>query len=173
MTAPDVPTATVSVAIGQWAVAGSPSKIRTLLGSCVGVVLYHRDARVGGLAHVVLPRSRGAVDHPGKYADTAIPALIADLDRALRGKAAGRLVAKLAGGASMFTLGGSASATGSASPALNVGRMNQEAVEQILAALRIPIVARDLGGETGRHVTLDTATGLIVIRTPGADEKEL
>ncbi|MDR3619299.1 MAG: chemotaxis protein CheD [Paludisphaera borealis] len=168
--APDA-AATVSVAIGQWAVAGSPSKIRTLLGSCVGVVLYDRGARVGGLAHIVLPRSRGAVDHPGKYADTAIPALIADLDRALRGKSAGRLVAKLAGGASMFTLGGSAPA--SASPTLNIGRMNQEAVEQILGALRIPIVARDLGGETGRHVTLDTATGLVVVRTPGADEKEL
>ncbi|APW61586.1 chemotaxis protein CheD [Paludisphaera borealis] len=164
--APDA-AATVSVAIGQWAVAGSPSKIRTLLGSCVGVVLYDRGARVGGLAHVVLPRSRGAVDHPGKYADTAIPALIADLDRALRGKSAGRLVAKLAGGASMFTLGPSAN------PTMNIGRSNQEAVEQILADLRIPIIARDLGGETGRHVTLDTATGLVVVRTPGADEKEL
>jgi len=167
-TAPDAP-ATVSVAIGRWAVAGSPSKIRTLLGSCVGVVLYDRGARVGGLAHIVLPSSRGVVEHPGKYADTAIPALIADLDRALRGKAAGRLVAKLAGGASMFTLGPSASAN----PSMNIGRSNQEAVERILGALRIPVVARDLGGETGRHVTLDTATGLVVVRTPGADEKEL
>jgi chemotaxis protein CheD len=51
--------------------------------------------------------------------------------------------------------------------------MNQEAVEQILADRRIPIVARDLGGETGRHVTLDLATGLVVVRSPGAGEKEL
>ncbi len=162
--------AAVSVAIGQWAVAASPSKIRTLLGSCVGVILYDRAGRVGGLAHVVLPNSRGAVDHPGKYADTAIPGLIADLG-ALRGKSAGRLVAKLTGGASMFTLGAASASPSSA--IMNIGRTNQEAVEQILSALHIPVIARDLGGATGRHVTLDTATGLVLVRSPGAVEKEL
>lgn len=167
--------ATVSVPIGQWAVAGSPVKIRTLLGSCVGVVLYDRGARVGGLAHIVLPSSRGSTEHPGKYADTAIPALIADLERAMRGKAADRLIAKLVGGASMFTLGPATPSPSppTANPTRNIGKLNQEAVEQILADRRIPIVARDLGGETGRHVTLDTATGLVLVRTPGADEKEL
>jgi chemotaxis protein CheD len=172
MPAPDA-SATVSVAIGQWAVAAAPTKIRTLLGSCVGIILYDRAARVGGLAHIVLPRSRGAVDHPGKYADTAVPALIADLERTLRGKAAGRLVAKLAGGASMFALGAGSNSAESANPTRNIGRMNQEAVEQILADLRIPILARDLGGETGRHVTLDTATGLVLVRTPGTADREL
>ena len=58
-----IPRAIVSVAIGQWAVAAAPAKIRTLLGSCVGVVLYDRVAKLGGLAHVVLPSSRG-VDRP-------------------------------------------------------------------------------------------------------------
>ena len=83
----------VSVAIGQWAVAAAPAKVRTLLGSCVGVVLYDRAAKLGGLAHIVLPSARGAVDHPGKYADTAIPALIADFDRRLGGKVRARLIA--------------------------------------------------------------------------------
>ena len=54
---------------------------------------------------------------------------------------------------------------------MNIGRTNQEAVEQILSDLRIPVVARDLGGETGRHVTLDTATGLVLVRAPGAGRK--
>ena len=82
------PSEIVSVPMGRWAVAAAPSQIRTLLGSCVGVVLHDRAARIGGVAHIVLPDSRGAADHPGKYADTAIPALIADLDR-LRGRKAG------------------------------------------------------------------------------------
>ena len=56
------------------------------LGSCVGVVLYDRTARLGGLAHIVLPKAHGTVDHPGKYADTAIPALIAEFDRGLEAK---------------------------------------------------------------------------------------
>jgi chemotaxis protein CheD len=57
--------AIVSVAIGQWTVAAAPAKVRTLLGSCVGVVLYDRVAKLGGLAHIVRPSSRGAIDHPG------------------------------------------------------------------------------------------------------------
>ena len=71
------------MAIGQWALAAAPTKIQTLLGSCVGVVLYHRAAKLGGVAHIVLPAAPANADHPGKYADTAIPALIADIDRRL------------------------------------------------------------------------------------------
>jgi chemotaxis protein CheD len=157
----------VSVAIGHWAVATAPARIRTLLGSCVGVVLYDRVARVGGLAHIVLPSARGAVDHPGKYADTAIPALIADIERRLGTKVRSRLTAKLAGGASMFQVNPDANS------ALNIGQRNQEAIEQILAELRIPILARDLGGTSGRRLTLDTASGIVAIKVPGGADYEI
>jgi chemotaxis protein CheD len=158
------------VAIGQWAVAVAPVKIRTLLGSCVGVVLHDRVARLGALAHIVLPDSRGAVDFPGKYADTAIPALIAEIERQLQVKARGRLVAKLAGGASMFPVGGGA---GGGNSTLNIGQSNCEAAERILGELRIPILARDLGGASGRHLTLDTASGIVTIKIPGGTDHEL
>jgi chemotaxis protein CheD len=157
----------VSVAIGQWAVAVAPARIRTLLGSCVGVVLFDRVARLGGLAHIVLPSARGAVDHPGKYADTAIPAVIADFERWLGTRARPRLTAKLAGGASMFQV------SPDADSALNIGRRNQEAIEQILADLRIPVLARDLGGTSGRRLTLDTASGMVAIRVPGGTDYEI
>lgn len=87
----DLPPSTdiVSVAIGRWAVAAAPVKIRTLLGSCVGVVLYDRVVKMGGVAHIVLPEARAAIDHPGKYADTAIPGMIVDFDRRL-GETQGR-----------------------------------------------------------------------------------
>jgi chemotaxis protein CheD len=161
--------AIVSVAIGQWTVAAAPAKIRTLLGSCVGVVLYDRSVRLGGLAHIVLPSARGAIEHPGKYADTAIPALIADFNRRLGGKARARLIAKLVGGANMFQMGpGLQESSG-----LNIGRRNQEAIEQILADLTIPVMARDLGGTTGRRLTLDTASGIVTIKVPGGADYEL
>jgi chemotaxis protein CheD len=158
------PVEVVSVAIGQWAVVEAPTQIRTLLGSCVGVVLYDRVARLGGLAHVVLPSARGAVDHPGKYADTAIPTVIADFERRLGTRARPRLVAKLAGGASMFQVSPDADSS------LNIGQRNQEAIERILAELRIPVLARDLGGTSGRRLTLDTASGMVAIRVPGGDD---
>ncbi len=169
MACPD-PRAIVSVAMGQWAVAAAPGKIQTLLGSCVGVVLYHRGARLGGVAHIVLPRAPGSVDHPGKYADTAIPALIAEMNRRLGGNARERLTAKLAGGASMFPLDSSIVEN---APLLNIGQRNQETIEQILGELSIPILARDLGGNFGRRVILDTGSGIVTIRVPGGADHEI
>jgi chemotaxis protein CheD len=133
----------------------------------VGVVVHDRVARVGGLAHIVLPDSRGAKDQPGKFADTAIPAMIGEFERKLQAKTNGRLIAKVVGGASMFTPGGVPSSV------LNIGSMNQEAVERILAELRIPILARDLGGVSGRHMTLDTTSGIVTVRVPGGADYEL
>jgi chemotaxis protein CheD len=159
----------VAVAMGQWAVALAPAKIRTLLGSCVGVVLYDRTAKLGGVAHIVLPSARGAVDHPGKYADTAIPAMITEFNRRLGGKINGRMCAKLVGGASMFQVEPSARDNAG----LNIGQRNQEAIEQILAALSIPIIARDVGGTAGRRLTLDTASGIVTVRVPGGADYEI
>jgi len=133
----------------------------------VGVILHDRVARLGGLGHIVLPDSRGSRDHPGKFADTAIPAMVGEIERQLQVKARGRLVAKLVGGASMFPTGGNSN------PAMNIGQMNQEAVERILGELRIPIVARDLGGGNGRHLTLDTASGIVAIKIPGGADYEV
>lgn len=160
---PSIPQEIVSVGIGRWAVAAAPVRIRTLLGSCAGVVLYDRVARLGGVAHIVLPDSRGAADHPGKFADTAIPALITDLERKLGRDSKGRLTAKVAGGASMFQTG----------TATNIGRMNHDAVELILAGLGIPVLARDVGGGTGRRLTLDTLSGMVSIRIPGGADYQI
>ncbi len=157
----------VSVAIGQWAVAPAPARIRTLLGSCVGVVLYDRNSKLGGLAHVVLPSARGPVDHPGKYADTAIPAVIAEFERRLGPATRMRLTAKLVGGASMFQVDTPPESM------LNIGRRNQEAIEAILESLRIPVLARDLGGSTGRRLTLDTVSGIVAIKVPGGADYEI
>ena len=153
----------VSVPMGRWAVAAAPAQIRTLLGSCAGVVLYDRAARLGGVAHIVLPRSNGSADHLGKFADTAIPGMIADLDR-LRGRAAtARLTAKIVGGASMFPTGA----------AMNIGQKNRDAVEQVLADLGIPVLARDVGGGSGRRLVLDTVSGIVSIRIPGGADYEI
>jgi chemotaxis protein CheD len=163
------PIADVSVAIGQWVVAAAPVKIRTLLGSCVGVVLYDRVAKLAGLAHIVLPSANGAADHPGKYADTAIPAMLAEMDRRLGLKSRARLTAKIAGGASMFPV----DAAASLNSGLNIGRRNQEAIERILGDLSIPIVARDVGGNAGRRLTVDTVLGIVTIKVPGGADYEL
>ena len=55
-------------------------------------------------------------------------------------------------------------------PTLNIGQMNRDAVERILAELGVPIIAHDVGGETGRHLTLDTRSGIVTVRIPGGGD---
>jgi chemotaxis protein CheD len=153
----------VSVPIGRWAVASSPTTIRTLLGSCAGVVLYDRVAKLGGVAHIVLPDSRGSREHPGKYADTAIPALIDDLERLAQRKVRSRITAKIFGGASMFQ----------STPSIEIGRMNRQAVEQILSNLGVPVVGCDMGGDSGRRLTFHTLTGIVAVKIPGGADYEI
>ena len=90
-----------SIRMGEMCVAGQGDSLRTLLGSCVGLALHDRRRKIGGLAHIVVPDSRGKVDRPGKFVDTAIPALIEQMEQ-LAGQSL-TLSAKFAGGANMFS----------------------------------------------------------------------
>ena len=153
----------ITVMMGQWAVASAPGILRTLLGSCAGVVLYDRQARLGGIAHIVLPDSRGDSSLPGKYADNAIPALITDLEKLAARRLRGWLTAKLFGCANMFQTNGP----------LEIGRLNREAVERILAECNVPIIATDIGGEAGRRLTFDLQTGIVAVKVPGGAEYEI
>jgi chemotaxis protein CheD len=141
--------------------------LRTLLGSCIGVALYDSRLRLAGLAHVVMPESNGNRTLLGKYADTAIPETILRL-QALAGAGKLDLVAKIAGGANMFA-GKPNSPTGIGA----IGQQNQEAVEGLLRKLRIPVLARELGGTAGRKMVLYARTGLVQIQVLGQTTVEV
>jgi chemotaxis protein CheD len=109
------------------------------------------------LAHVILPDSQARVQAaPGKFADTAVPHMLKLLAQA--GAPVSGLVAKLAGGANMFGHNGP----------LQIGLANGEAVGKALAAAGVRIVAQDIGGNQGRRISLDSATGDMVIEIAGA-----
>ena len=150
-----------SIRMGDMSIAGAGEQLRTLLGSCVGLALYDRRQRIGGLAHIVLPAARGATDHPGKFVDTAIPALIERMERIADDQL--KMTAKIAGGASMFTT----------TVAANIGLRNIEACEELLGGLGIPIIARHCGGGQGRRMSLHTTDGTVVIEIVGQDPVEL
>lgn len=152
-----LPTDCISVGIGQWKVTRAPTGLRAILGSCLGVVIYDSAQKIAGMAHILLPDSRGSKDHPGRYADTAIPAMISELSRIRGSVARNGLVAKIAGGAKMFDTQG----------VMAIGDANHRAVLGQLESLRIPILTEDIGGETGRNVTFDTTTGRFFVKRPG------
>ena len=131
--------------------ARRPGSLETLLGSCVGIAVWDRMTKLGGLAHVVLPDSRGHVTLPGKFADTAV----AELKKQLLGKGAlaGKLTAKIAGGATMF----------GQRTERDVGEKNHQAVLENLKRHGIPVVAEHIGGDKGRMVLFSLEDGSLAV----------
>lgn len=147
---------TPSIGMGEIGVAREAGTLRTFLGSCVGLVLLDRRRRLAGVAHIVLPDSRGQGQPPGKYADTAIPETLRLL-RDLAGGEALHLTAKIAGGAKMLPF----------QQGQTIGEQNVMAVERLLAAEGIAIMGRCCGGEHGRRLIVDVATGVVTVETVG------
>jgi chemotaxis protein CheD len=150
----------VPVGLGGLAAArGEPVVLAAYgLGSCVAVVAWGwaAGARVLGLAHVVLPASLGRpAPEPARYADQAVPALLARL-RALG--AGPRLWAVLAGGAAMFP------GTGRLA---DVGAANAQAVREALRAAGVPVLAEELGGDRGRTVLAEIPSGRVAVASGG------
>lgn len=111
------------------------------LGSCVALILHDRRRLVGGLAHIMLPESRGNTDRPGKFADTATDTLILEIERL--GGASSTTTASIVGGASMFKFSGNS---------LNIGERNAAAVRGQLEMRGIRVVHEEIGGSIGRSV---------------------
>ena len=145
-----------AIGMGEIGVAKGAGSLRTFVGSCVGLAIYCQREKVAGLAHIVLPDSKGKGEPAGKYADTAIPQTIRLLED-LVGRRGLRLSAKVVGGAKMFAF----------QKGITIGDQNVAAVERLLDDCGIPILARCCGGEKGRRVSLDVGTGAIRVETMG------
>ncbi|WP_394217244.1 chemotaxis protein CheD [Halobacillus trueperi] len=149
----------VRIGIGDMGMVRSPNSIRTSgLGSCVGIVLYDELKKMAGMAHIMLPASALAKKQGlkrAKYADTAIEDLIAALTDA--GASSYRLKAKIAGGAQMFSFT-------SSHDMMRIGPRNVEAVKGNLQTFRIPILAEDVGGKSGRTIEFNPETTDLHIR---------
>jgi len=128
------------------------------LGSCVAIVLHDAEAKVGGLAHVLLPspalaRSDGK---PARFPQSAVPSLLQLMTA--NGAQPRRITARLAGGASMF-------AALAPPGTVQMGERNLVASRQTLAAHGVPLVGEAVGGDFGRTVRLRVSDGRLEIST--------
>ncbi|MBX3415919.1 MAG: chemotaxis protein CheD, partial [Pirellulales bacterium] len=146
------------VGMGMISVANHPHELYSVLGSCIGVAIVDPRAKLGVLAHVVLPESNGRRGSPGRFADTAIPHMLELLKE--RGAARRGLVVKMAGGAQMFAC----------SSQLQIGDANAAAVRRVLRSAGLAIHAEDIGGTEGRKITVDCATAQLTICRVGRPE---
>ncbi|MDY6306208.1 MAG: chemotaxis protein CheD [Oribacterium sp.] len=156
----------LKVGIGDMKLTRGAGEIITYaLGSCVGITFYDPYIKLGALLHVLLPERQNP-DDPNiyKYADTGIHETVRKLTAF--GFVKSRAIVKVAGGAKMFEISGNATFG-------NIGDRNAAMVKKKLAEEGFRISAEDLGANYARTMSIDIATGEVIVRTFGRPEKHL
>lgn len=128
------------------------------LGSCIGLVVYDPQIRIGGILHCMLPDSKLSPDkaaaQPAMFADTGFTQLCRDLYGMRADRS--RIRAFIAGGASVL----------SGTDMFKIGERNAIAVRSLVQKEGWRIKAEDIGGVQNRTLHLDMASGKVDIKAP-------
>jgi len=141
------PRANVYLFPGQVHAAAKPTRISTILGSCIAVCLFDPARRIGGMNHFMLPHYAGAGAATARFGNIAMEELFAKLTAL--GARLPFLQARVFGGSAMFGTSGSN----------HLGMKNEQYAREILAARGIRILDIDTGGARGRKLIFHTDEG--------------
>ncbi|CAN7682598.1 chemotaxis protein CheD [Pseudoduganella sp. LjRoot289] len=137
---------------GEYFVGDAGFRIRTLLGSCVSITLWHPQRRIGAMSHFLLAqrgkRPPGPLD--GRYGADSLALMLEEL--AQQGVAAAECQAKIFGGSAMF-------APQTCRQASEIGRHNGEAARALLRTHGIAVAAESLFGAGHRQILFHIASG--------------
>jgi len=131
----------------------APARVRTLLGSCVAITLWHPQRGLGGMCHYMLPErppERGG-EPDGRYAPDAMQLLLHAIVR--HGARPADFEAKLFGGGRMFNAQAELSGPGA------VQARNVQVARELVRRHGMPIRAEHLGGHGHRLLVFDLADG--------------
>jgi chemotaxis protein CheD len=131
------------------------TRIRTILGSCVSICLWHPQFKHGGMTHIMLPGRKkdnlnGKLD--GKYADEAWEIFLIEMKNL--GTRPIEYVAKLFGGANMFDT----------TDKYTIGMKNIEIAKDILSKNKLQIVSENIGGTKSRRIHFDIWSGNVWLK---------
>ena len=132
-----------------WGAAGT--RIRTILGSCVAICMWHPQSHEGGMCHIMLPtrpkRQPGHLDP--RYADEALLLLLDEINHSARPNPSEYEV-KIFGGGRMFPVTENAQI---------IGEKNIQTVRHLLKRYHLPIKSESLGGDFHRKISFELGTG--------------
>ena len=137
---------------GEYFVGGSAYRLRTLLGSCVSITLWHAERRIGAISHFLLSSRLSVADAPPnpRYGADAFGLMLRDL--AALNIDPSECEAKVFGGANTFVAGHLGQAS-------TIGRKNGELARQLLRTHGIPIASESLYGNGHRRIVFNIGTG--------------
>jgi chemotaxis protein methyltransferase CheR len=152
----DAKLPTHAIIVGEVKASDEPLRVTTLLGSCVAVCLYDPKTRVGGMNHFMLPCNHTADVQCATYGVHAMELLINEIMKL--GGDRRRLTAKIFGGGDVL------GKRITDNPGMTIGEQNIQFALGFLEKDRIPVIAKDLGGMTGRQIQFLTHTGQAFMR---------
>ncbi len=158
---------TIEVNIAEMKIARTPDILITRgLGSCLGITIYDPLKKVGAMAHAMLPDiDRAKVkSNPARFVNSVIRKMTEGLESS--GGAKSRFIAKLFGGAHMFSFI-------SADNILNVGQKNIDIALEVFKELGINVAVQETGGTFGRTIELNLEDGKVRVHTISQGEKDL
>jgi chemotaxis protein CheD len=153
------------VSIAQARIDRTPVILKAYgLGSCIAVGLYDPQSGIGAMGHMLLPcrPEKTPLGSESKYVDAGIYHMVDELVRA--GANRESLVAKITGGANMFE-------TTYQTLINSIGARNAKSARETLAALGIPLLGEEVGGNRGRTAEFDLATGNMMVYCAHDDEQ--
>ena len=145
------------------------TRIRTILGSCVSITMWHPHRRIGGMCHYMLP-SRGTKAGKrldGRYADEALQLFLHEICAA--GTWPEEYQVKLFGGGSMFRTPGKEAQAPKKTPGgdadcRDVPCRNRQIAYQLIQHYGFTLTAEHLGGSGHRQLMFDIANGHAWVR---------
>ncbi|MFP4070876.1 MAG: chemotaxis protein CheD [Desulfovibrionales bacterium] len=139
-------------------VTSRPTRVTTILGSCVAVAFHHSRTKWGAIFHALLPSAGHHLhevngDEVWRYVDSSVHRI----DELLQSRSIPRqeVVVKLFGGAVMLGRDGRK---------ISVGEQNSRVALEELRKRGYTIAAMDLGGVVGRKIIFFTATGEVLLK---------
>ncbi len=130
-----------------------PTRVTTILGSCVAVCLWDKKLKIGGINHFMLPYWNGRGLASPRYGNIAIVKLYEKMQSfACDDK---DIIAKVFGGGEVIS---------SNSNLFQIGKRNIIVANELLRENKIAIVGKSVGGKFGRKIIFNTETGEVMQR---------
>ena len=139
----------------------SSTRIRTVLGSCISICMWHPVKRIGGMCHYMLPTRnvdflRENIRLNGKYGDEAWEMFAREIRKA--NTKPSEYIVKLFGGSNMFL------SRDADVPDIGVGNRNIELARKIISDFQLNLVSEDLGGNKPRRIHFDIWSGNVWLK---------
>jgi len=145
----------ITLSPGELYFSREPAIVRTLLGSCVAITLWHPRQRMGGMCHYLLTdRShykRNDNHPPGYYATDAIKYFLEQAKRS--GCHPREFEVKLFGGGNMFD------GIQARMSSINVAQVNVSEGHRLLEENGFSVKTADVGGVRYRKIYFELASG--------------